>query len=368
MRRRARFTLLMIMAGTLLFGCAKKTIEDSDPHVETSTADIQRPEKTLAGTQIEGKPSLYDASSVYEKEGYQIRDMHAYGDSGIFILYSGISDSVISLYSVTTGTEIKNIKMEDVAFSKDSSLSVSNSQLVYVYDESSNLFCYFDVEQSKYTVITTDFESESIYVENTGKSIYFTKADDCKLYQYIFETGKSQAIYDMTGKAQGIKIINIENNSQKAIVEVQKNGKNQYVRIDIASGTEEVLHDAEGDLYYVGEVYVTVPRTDEVFINVYNSEKPRIVEKFYLDMPEELDNMKLYSGNPYLLTLVEEDEGTTLRFYSLSRGIMNNMVVLPKKFDIIDASYLSMDQTLCIEVADENGEIGLVFWDLEASK
>ena len=53
MRRWAKFTLLITMAGTLLCGCANKTIEDSDPHVETSTADIKRPEKTLAGTLME---------------------------------------------------------------------------------------------------------------------------------------------------------------------------------------------------------------------------------------------------------------------------------------------------------------------------
>ena len=86
MRKLMKCTIL-IMAVTLLWGCADRTVKTTDTQTEeTSTADIQRPEKVLAGTELGNESSLYDASGIFEKEGYQILDMHAYGDNGIFVL------------------------------------------------------------------------------------------------------------------------------------------------------------------------------------------------------------------------------------------------------------------------------------------
>ena len=368
MRKLMKCTIL-IMAVTLLWGCADRTVKTTDTQTEeTSTADIQRPEKVLAGTELGNESSLYDASGIFEKEGYQILDMHAYGDNGIFVLYSGLTDSELSLYSAANGTEIKNIKMEDVVFLEDTVLKVSQSNMVYVYDESNHIFCYFDMEQSKYNVIPIEFEAESMFVDNTGKIIYYTKKNDCKLYQYVIETAKSQVVCDMTGMADTVRVINIESKSSQIIVELRSGEKIHYSSIDLTSGLYEKLEETEGELYCVGEVYVTVPRSDEVYINVYNREKPRIIEKFYLEEAIELDSMRLFNGNPYLLTLVKAEGGTKLRFYSLSRGIMISEVVLPEQYTIKDATYLQMDQTLCIETVNKDSEKGIVFWDLEAVK
>lgn len=368
MRTTIKYAILIMMLA-LLCGCADRTIKDTDmTSSETSTADIQKPEKHLVGEIMEGNTSLYDASLVYEKEGYQILDMHGYGDNGILVLYSGLTDSVLSLYSVANATEIKNIRMEDVMFVGDSTLRVSASNMVYAYDESNRLFCYFDMEQAKYNVIQIDFEAHSMYVDNTGKIIYYTKKDDGVLYQYVLETGKSQTVCDLTDISDNIRVINIESKTGHVIVEVIKGEQTQYAAVDISTGKAEVLNDTEGALHCIGEVYVTVPHSEEVYINVYNREKPRIIEKFYLEREEELDNMKLYSGNPYLLTIIDTDAGSELRFYSLSRGIMINKVVLPKNYIIKDATYLQMGQTLCIETTDSEGEKGLIFWDLEADK
>lgn len=367
MGKQLGMSVFCIIAAALLAGCGKRAGKTAQADSEAaSTAQVQKIEKSYAGVPVEGSSSLYDATGIYEKEGYQIIDIQAYGDSSIAVIYGGITDSVMSLYSVTGTGEIKSIKLDNVSLSPDAVINIPGSNLVYVYDADGNTFYYFDMEQGSYTSLKAEFEADCVYVSETGSSIYYTR--DGIIYSYAVETGSSEALYSFEGDAESVYIRSIEAKTGNIIIRYESDNSVFYAGIDAATGELKPLDGDGGELYYIGEVYVTVPSLDEAYVNVYNADKPRITEKFYLDDVRELKCMKLYNGNPYLLTMVDETGGTMMRFYSLSRGIMNNEVLLPEKYKVTDTSYLTINQTLCIEVVSDGGEKGLVFWDMEAVK
>ena len=345
--------------------CACKTtpiISNGTEYVDNSVNVF---EKNIVGELVENYTSLYDVTSLYEREGYQIAAAQAYKEDSIVVVYVGLSDSKIVIYNIFSGKENGIVTLKDIVLSGNTSLKITSSQTVCLYDKDAGNFYFPNFDSSDYKMITVKDEPVSIIVDEGGNSIYYTLENDCKIYRYITDTKRNTVLYDCSDIAESVSLIHLLSNGDGLIVNVESQGEFRYMCLSIENQSMEAVDMLGKYVYCIGEVYVFVEEEGNS-VKIFNGQKPRIVDTFYVDSEDELDNITLFSGNPYMLTQTDVDDGVELKFYSLSRGILNNDITIPARYDIISTTYLEIDQIMCIEYSDEAGEYGILLWDVEA--
>lgn len=367
MKRKIVLLMMAVLAVLLTTSCGKKTeIKFTEKESEeTLSGDITRFDKVIVGNPVNKQESLFDCTDSLAKEGYSIISGIAYGDNGILVLYSGVNDSKLCGFAVSNGAEATQILFEGTVLSDKTSIYVTNSKNIILYDEENNTFYRVDYEHVNYTDTKLDFSPESMCIADNGERMYYTLENDCNIYQYVFETGNSISVYDFGDQYSEVNIEYVEINNDKIIVRVMNEGSSKYVRLSIELQETSVLDDKGNKVMYAGEAYIVIP-DDEAYVYVYNFYKPRVVEKFILDEKEETDNILMFAGNPYLLTMVNKDEGNVFRFYNVSGGIKSNEITIPEEYSILDITYLSIDQTMCFNVKNQENEHRILLWDVES--
>lgn len=365
-----RKILSLLMAGfavIMITSCGRKTeIKFTETESEeTISGDITRFNKVIAGTPINEQESLYDCTDILAKEGYHIVTCVAYGDNGLIVLYSGVNDSKLCGYTVSSGMEASQIIFEGVRLSDKSFIYVINSNKIIIYDEDNNTYYIVDYEHGKYVEIRPEFTPDSMCIGDNGERMYYTLKNDANIYQYVFETENSVSVYDFGEQYIEADIEYVEINNDKIIVNVRNENGSRYERLSIELQETSVLEENGNKVLYAGEAYIVIP-DDESYVYVYNLHKPRVVEKFILDEKEETDNVYMFAGNPYLLTMVNTDEGNVFRFYNVSGGIKNNEITISGEYEILDISYLAIDQTMCFNVINQENEHRILLWDVES--
>lgn len=358
----------MAMAATLLVtACGKKPeIKFTETETEeTVSNDLSRFDKTLAGEAINDIKSLYDSTDIFAREGYKVVSGTAYGDNGVLVAYSGVSDSKLVGYAVANGAEAAEITFEGIVISDDTKIYTINSQYIMLVDLDNNKFYKIDYEQKKYDEIEVDFMPTSLFVADNGERIYYTVADDCNIYQYIVETRNSVSVYEYAEDITSIEIDNVVPNNDKIIVHINSKNGERYDCLSIELQEYITLSDGNEKVISIGEVYIEVP-TNEEYISIHNFYKPRVVDQFALDDVKENEKLFAFTGSPYIMSLVKSDEGEKIRFYSISAGIKSNEIIIPSEYTIVNASYLSIDQTMCFEVIKADGVRGFLLWDVES--
>lgn len=364
MRKKILFAIIFVMMTFSLTACGKKTsITFTDP-TETSESNITRFDKKIAGEPLETADSLYDATDIYSKEGYSLVDIEAYGDDGVLALYTGDEESVLSAYKISTGDEVSSLKT-DKAVSMNTSLYVTGTGFVYSYDYGNGYFTSYDVLNGSFENPVFDFEMESFAVSDGGDCLYCTLEGDNNIYRYIMNSGKIVSVYDYGDIYKDIQIEYIENNGNYIAVLCNGDDGSFYERLDIENQERTVICEAENGLYCAGEAYLTTSGKEDADVYVYNFSRPRLKDIFTLDGVQEKDDMKIFSGSPYLLTSDEYIAGTKLRFYNVGRGVLSNEVVVPTDYKVLDADYLVVDQTLCIKAVNDKNERIILLWDIE---
>lgn len=365
-----RKIISLIMAGFAVLmttACGRKTeIKFTETESEEAiSGDITRFNKVIAGTPINEQESLYDCTDILVKEGYHIVTCVTYGDNGLIVLYSGVNDSKLCGYTVSSGVEVSQIIFEGASISDSSHIYVINSKNIVIYDEEHNTYYITDYEYGKYTEIRPDFTPDSMCIADNGERMYYTLKNDANIYQYVFETGNSVSVYDFGEQYNEADIEYVEINNDKIIVNVKNENGSRYERLSVELQETSVLEENGNKVLYAGEAYIVIP-DDESYVYVYNLHKPRVVEKFILDEKEETDNVYMFAGNPYLLTMVNTDEGNIFRFYNVSGGIKNNEITIPDEYEVLDISYLAIDQTMCFNVINQKNEHRILLWDVES--
>lgn len=367
MKRKLLMVLMLGFATFMLTSCGKKNeikfTETVDE--ETVSGDITRFEKIIAGTPINKIESLFDCMEVFAKDGYHIVTGVAYGDNGILVLYSGVNDSKLCGFTVSSGKEASQLTFDGVNISEKSAIFVTKSKNIIIYDEEHNTYYCVDYEAGKYKEVRPDFVPESFCIADNGERIYYTLKNDCNIYQFVFETGNSVSVYEFGEEYIKVEVEYVEVNNDKIIVRASTEDGIRYERLSIELQEGNVLDTSGSRVLYAGEAYIVIPE-DENYVYVYNIHKPRVVEKFVLDINEETKRIYMFAGNPFILTMVNTDEGNVCRFYNVSGGVKSNEIMIPPEYEITDVSYLSIDHTVCFNIRNQKNETGFLLWDVEA--
>ena len=76
--------------------------------------------------------------------------------------------------------------------------------------------------------------------------------------------------------------------------------------------------------------------------------------------------MYIYPDGPNIFTIAEDDNGSEIRFYNVSAGIMENHDVIPKGYTVENVSYMRELKAVCISVKDSDGVTNTLIWDVES--
>ncbi len=361
---------LMVMG---LTGCKDRTVNSSveqptDFTDETPTTEDEPTifDKIIEGSLVGDSIALYDITSGYEKEGYTMDSAAGYADNDVAILYSGSSDSLIAAYNISNGKESKKIELKDTVVSTDSVFTVVTDEFAYVYDEKNSTFYYINIKAEKYEAVAVDFKPDTYIVTNGGDNILYTLKNDCNIYQYIKETGNSVSIYDASDEVDDIALVYDEMDGDTIIADVLSEEYNGYVTISVELQSLTKMTEVTGSLYYTGDEYIYTSKDYDKSVCVYNEQKPRIESTFRLEEADELKDLTLYEGAPYLMSKVKKNDGLLIRFYDVNQGIMNNYVTLPAEYEFINASYIQVNKELCIQARDNSNHLAVFIWDIEA--
>ena len=204
-----------------------------------------------------------------------------------------------------------------------------------------------------------------LVVSDGGDCLYCTVEGDNNIYKYIINTGKIVSVYEYDDVYKDVQVEYIENNGNYIAVLCSGDKGSFYERLDIGNQKRTIICKAENGLYCAGDAYLTTSGEEDADVYVYNFSRPRLKDIFTLDDAHEKNNMKFYSGSPYLLTSDEYIAGTKLRFYNVGRGVLSNEIVIPTVYKVLDADYLVVDQTLCIKAVNDKNERMILLWDIE---
>ncbi len=354
------------MAGILLCGCSNTTSDKPVVPGETTTDidDATIFDKIINGEQINDTGSLYDCTGTFSMEGYSIVASGYYGEKYILVLYAGEKDSKVVAYQLSDGKEYKTISFDDIVFSKDAYIGYTGDGLTYVYDSDNSCFYYLHVKEKKYDLVTIDFNPKSMIVIDGGETILYTVENDCNIYEFIKETANSVSVYDASGETDDVVLKYIEADSDTLIVKTTSKEYTGYSSISMEMQEMSPIELTGDDLYYTGQEYIYTSATQPKNLAVYNVLRPRVYQIFMLEDRKEKDNLVVFSNGPKVLSMVDEDDATMLRFYNISAGIMENYVSVDGKYTINRISLMSEANNLFIETTDSNGDYHILIWDI----
>ena len=202
-------------------------------------------------------------------------------------------------------------------------------------------------------------------INDSGNRIFYTLADDCKVYQYIIETENSSEMYDGVDDAGNIILKSMKNDDSTFMVYVTKDDKSGYAQLSIEMQELEFIKEQCDELYYTGQDYICISEDYGNYVGIYNELKPRLFWKFRLENEEEFKHFEVYDGGPYIFTAQEMTDSTVVRFYNVSEGIMYNSIKLDDNYAIKDESFMGNFKAMCLKTLNKDGRIHILIWDYE---
>ena len=236
----------------------------------------------------------------------------------------------------------------------------------YVYDKDNRLYLQLNIKGSKYTAYELDFTPEDMLVTDSGNRIYYTLDKDVRVYQYITETGQSAVAYDAGERLDSIELVSMGSDDSTLIIKASTPISNGYAKLSIEMQEIESLSGYDKDLYYEDGLYIYTSDSYARAVCVYDELKPRTFVKFTLENEAELGNMYIYPDGPNIFTIAGGDNGSEIRFYNVSAGIMENHDVIPKGYTVENVSYMRELKAVCISVKDSDGVTNTLIWDVES--
>lgn len=361
---RKALALTGCIAITVLTGCTAIKSTTNKPQEET------KQENTIFDKVIKGEPvvestALYNVSEMLYKNGISPDSVYGFGNKYIMALYIGEDSREVVTYDLSSAEVYKTVNITE-NLSKSSYVATTESGVPYVYDKDNRLYLQLNIKGSKYTAYELDFTPEDMLVTDSGNRIYYTLDKDVRVYQYITETGQSAVAYDAGESLDSIELVSMGSDDSTLIIKASTPISNGYAKLSVEMQEIESLSGYDKGLYYEDGLYIYTSDSYARAVCVYDELKPRTFVKFTLENEAELGNMYIYPDGPNIFTIVGDDNGSEIRFYNVSAGIMENHDVIPKGYTVENVSYMRELKAVCISVKDSDGVTNTLIWDVES--
>ena len=361
---RKALALTGCIAITVLTGCTAVKSTTNKPQEET------KQENTIFDKVIKGEPvgestALYNVSEMLYKNGISPDSVYGFGNKYIMALYIGEDMREVVTYDLSSAEVYKTVNITE-NLSGSSYVATTESGVPYVYDKDNRLYLQLNIKGSKYTAYELDFTPEDMLVTDSGNRIYYTLDKDVRVYQYITETGQSAVAYDAGESLDSIELVSMGSDDSTLIIKASTPISNGYAKLSIEMQEIESLSGYDKDLYYEDGLYIYTSDSYARAVCVYDELKPRTFVKFTLENEAELKNMYIYPDGPNIFTIAGDDNGSEIRFYNVSAGIMENHDVIPKGYTVENVSYMRELKAVCISVKDSDGVTNTLIWDVES--
>lgn len=361
---------LLIIVGIAFVGCDKTTSAGNYPdNSETNEGgkddDITIFDKIISGKPLNDIESLFNFSDEIQVEGYTILAGCPYHENAVLAIYGNGENALAIVYDVSDLKEEKKIEMDGIFFSKDAEVYSVSEEFAYIIDISQKQLVYLSVKDEKYEVISLEFIPDSIVVMDEGEQFFYTMEDDCNIYQYTKETGNTISVFDASEIVSDIQVKYSVSGSNILIVKMESPNYSGYASLSLENQELSPLENISGELLYSGDGYVYTSPEKKATVIIYNPMTPRLTKEFRLEETDELNNIMLFQNTPYILSMVDTDEGTMLRFYDVDEGIMENCIVIPDNYNILGIKYFDSTDNVFLQVTDEKGDREILIWNTD---
>lgn len=361
---------LLIIVGIAFVGCDKTTSAGNYPdNSETNEGgkddDITIFDKIISGKPLNDIESLFNFSDEIQVEGYTILAGCPYHENAVLAIYGNGENALAIVYDVSDLKEEKKIEMDGISFSKDAEVYSVSEEFAYIIDISQKQLVYLSVKDEKYEVISLEFIPDSIVVMDEGEQFFYTMEDDCNIYQYTKETGNTISVFDASEIVSDIQVKYSVSGSNILIVKMESPNYSGYASLSLENQELSPLENISGELLYSGDGYVYTSPEKKATVIIYNPMTPRLTKEFRLEETDELNNIMLFQNTPYILSMVDTDEGTMLRFYDVDEGIMENCIVIPDNYNILGIKYFDSTDNVFLQVTDEKGDREILIWNTD---
>lgn len=359
--RKAVVFVMLCSISISVMGCDNATsVNHNSNNSEMTTPAEERDDdytifdNIIVGTAINDIESLYDVTDEFIKDGYEIVESCPYMENNILVVYSGETDSCVVSYNISDMKDKYYVEMKDVQLSSDTEISCITDEFAYVLDTRGKQLVYLNIKDESYEVIEMDDIPESIVVMDEGEQFFYTLENDCNIYQYTKATGNELSVYDATGMLEGIEVKYVIPGSNTLIVNVVSESYSGYAQLSLENQELIVMDGVEGELLYNGDNYMYKASGKDSTIIIFNPMTPRLTVEFQLDENAELDNLTLFDNGSHVISCIDSDKGTVVRFYEINAGIMENFIVIPTEYNILSLEYYAEKHNVLIHAQKED--------------
>lgn len=366
-----RKSVLFIILGAIsvsFIGCDNTTsvnhnsVDETTARVENVEDDFTIFDNIIAGTVINDIESLYDVTDEYKIDGYDMVGSCPYQENDILVVYSGEMDSCVVSYNISELKDKKRIEMENIKLSSESKINCITDEFAYIVDVSGKQLVYLDIKDESYEVIEMSNVPKSIVVMDEGEQFFYTLENDRNVYQYIKESSHEFSVYDATGILDSIEVKYVIPGSNILIVDVVSDGYSGYAQLSLENQELIIMDNVEGELLYSGDNYMYKASGKDSTIIMYNPMTPRLTMEFRLDENEELSNLTLFDNGSHVISRIDSDNGTVVKFYDIYAGIMENYIVIPDEYSILSMEYYAEKHNVLIH-AQNKDDYKILIWN-----
>lgn len=319
----------------------------------------------IAGEPINEIESLYDFTGLLQRKDFSLITVCPLGENELLAVYSGNAASMIASYNVSNAEEEFKLEIEDTIISKDAVVNSVNNEFAYVVDITNKNIIYFDLRDKSYELIKMENIPDSIVIMDEGEQFFYTIEDDCNVYQYTKVTGNKISVFDASDMVEDIEVKYVVAGSNTLIVQVDSDNYSGYASLSLELQELSPLEEMTGELLYSGNEYIYTSPEKEATIIIYNPMTPRLFKEFCLDSTDEINNIKLFKDTPYIISQVESDTETVLRFYNIDKGIMENILELDASCKISNVEFYSNTNNIMLELDDSEEGCKIMIWNTE---
>lgn len=363
----------LMVTGSLalcICGCDGQVSAGNNPDNQDFPTEETETNPTIFDNIIAGEPvneieSLYDFTELLQRDDLTLITACPLDDNELLAVYSGDNTSLIASYDVSSGDEEFKVEMKDIVIAKDAVVNAVNEDFAYIMDVNNENIIYFDLHDKSYEVIELEHIPDSIVIMDEGEQFFYTIEDDCNVYQYTTATGNRISVFDASDMVEDIEVKYVVAGSNTLIVEVSSDNYSGYASLSLELQELSPLEDMSGELLYSGNEYVYTSPEKEATIIIYNPMTPRLFKEFYLDNIAEINNIRLFKDTPYIISKVEDDTETVLRFYNIDKGIMENILTLDVSDCVSDIEFYSSTNNVMIKIDDRSEDCKILIWNTE---
>lgn len=370
-------TIVIIMVGLLgvsVWGCGYTSVNDkpNDIIIDTETKDEELTifDNIIVGTSINEIESLYDITEELEIEGYEIITSCPYSENEILVVYSGEDSTKIMSHNISTMKNKYDIEMEDVSLSADLEMKCVTKEFAYILDKNSGELIYIDVSHEEYEIIQVAQDDQinkipkSVVVMDEGEQCFYTVDNDYNIYQYNKEIGNSFSVFDASGQVDSIEVCYVIPGGNTLIVDIVTDEYSGYARVSLENQELLIMEDVEGELLYGGDLYAYKSTEKPATLVLYNPMTPRLTMEFSLEKEEELNTVTFFEEAEHILSYTEDREGTTIRFYNVSEGIMENIITIPTEYEILLVDFYAEKENVLVHTT-QNNNYKVLIWNTQ---